>query len=81
MSECLHGETHDHVICILNLWALGKQGIKKHSNIARMIQSVITNHRLSVNPRVFIKYGFLATTIPPAQKFNHTQTPLVLSPL
>ena len=25
MSKCLHGETHDHVICILNLWAPGKQ--------------------------------------------------------
>ena len=28
MSECLHDETHDCVICILNLWAPGKQGIK-----------------------------------------------------
>ena len=28
MPECLHGETHDHVICILNLWIPGKQGIK-----------------------------------------------------
>ena len=22
MPECLHGETHDCVICILNLWAI-----------------------------------------------------------
>ena len=50
MPECLHDETHDHVICTVNL-------------------------------RVFIRYGFLATTKPLAQKFNQQYTclPLVIS--
>ena len=33
MPECLHGETHDRIISILNLWAPVNQDIK-HSNIS-----------------------------------------------
>ena len=54
MSECLHSETHDHVICILNLWTPIN---KDYSTLAYdpIKQSVNTNYRLSVKLQKFCK--------------------------
>ena len=57
MPECLHGETHDHIICILNLWAPVNQGIKSSA-----VSAVLAAHLALSLSLCFVNLSSLCST-------------------